>query len=183
MHLIRTKLSAVVAALVLLFSLVLAAGAHADVDYVRTGSATRVKKVAFISVDVYDITHSMKALPKPKSKQAIIDMEVGKRFDWTMRRDVDHEKIIGALKDAYAMNGYADAAKINQFMAAFRGELKKGSKVTIVYDADKKATTVNVDGGGSATVPGVDFMKGTWKIWFGTIDQPDLGDRLMSQIP
>jgi Chalcone isomerase-like len=183
MHLIRTKLSAVMAALVLLFSLFIAVEARADGDYVKTGSATRVKKVAFISVDVYDITHSMKSLPKPKSKQAIIEMDVSKKFEWTMKRDVDHEKIVDALKEAYAMNRYADTTKINQLMAAFRGELKKGSRVTIIYDADKKATTINVDGGGSATVPGVDFMKGTWKIWFGAIDQADLGDRLMSQIP
>lgn len=183
MHLLRSKLSTVMAAFVLLFSLVLAAGARADGDYVRTGSATRVKKVAFISVEVCDIVHSMKALPKPKSKQAIIDMDVDKKFELTLKRDVDHERIVNALKEAYAQNGYTDAAKIGQAMAVVRGELKKGSRIVIAYDADKKATTLNVDGSGSATVPGVDFMKGTWRIWFGSIDQADLGDRLMSQIP
>jgi len=124
----------------------------------------------------------MKQLPPSRSKKAVIEMDTGKKFTWTMLRDVDHEKIVGALKDAYAMNGYTDSAKIAKFIGAFKGELKEKSNVSIVYDADKKATTVSV-GGASATVEGVDFMKATWSIWFGKIDQPKLGDQLMSKLP
>ena len=42
------------------------------------------------------------------------------------------------------MNGYGDAGKIGQFIGAFTGELKEKSSVSIVYDAEKKATTVKV---------------------------------------
>jgi hypothetical protein len=33
------------------------------------------------------------------------------------------------------------------------------------------------------TVDGVDFMKAVWSIWLGKIDQPKLGDQLISQLP
>lgn len=154
----------------------------AQPGYTLTGTGVRVKTVGIIDVDVYRISHYMKQLPATKSKQAIIDMETRKKFVWTMLRDVDRESIVNALKDAYAMNGYSDAAKIGQFMAAFKGDLKKGSSVTIEYDPDKKATTVTVQGGGTATVDGVDFMKATWRIWFGKIDQPKLSDALLAKI-
>jgi len=42
--------------------------------------------------------------------------------------------------------------------------------------------TVTVQGGGTATIPGVDFMKAVWSIWFGKIDQPALGDALIRNI-
>ncbi len=181
MHLVRTKLPAFVAAFAALF--LTATTLLAEGEFIKTGAGTRVKKIAFISVDVYDIAHYMKKLPASKSKPAVVDMDIGKKFELTLKRDVDHERIVEALKGAYAKNGYTDAAKAEKLLSALRGELKAGSKVTIVYDADKKTTTLTSDKGGSATVPGVDFMKATWNIWFGKIDQPDLGDKLISAIP
>lgn len=180
MQLARTRLPIFLAALVA--ALFAATLSFAD-DWKLTGSGVRQKKVAIINVDVYAISHFMKSLPASKSKQAVIDADVGKKFVWTMKRDVDKEKIIHALKDAFAMNGYGDGGKIGKFIGAFSGDLKEKANVTIVYDADKKATTVSVGGGGSATVEGVDFMKGVWSIWFGKIDQPSLGDALISKIP
>ena len=29
------------------------------------------------------------------------------------------------------------------------------------------------------TITGIDFMKATWSIWFGKIDQKELGDQLL----
>jgi len=75
-----------------------------------------------------------------------------------------------------------DAGKIGQFVGAFKSELKEKSNVTIVYDSDKKETSVTTPSG-SATLGGVDFMKAVWSIWFGKIDQPNLGDQLISKIP
>jgi hypothetical protein len=180
MHFLRTKsplfLTVIAAFLLSVTSL------WAD-DWKLTGSGIRVKTVAFIDVNVYGISHYMKELPPTKSKQAVIDMETGKKFVWTMKRDVDKEKIQNALKDAFAMNGYSDGGNIGKFIGAFSGDLKEKSSVTITYDADKKETTVKVDGGGSATIGGSDFMKGVWRIWFGKIDQPKLGDALISKLP
>ncbi len=151
-------------------------------DWTHTGTGIRVKTVAIVDVKVYEISHYMKTPPATKSKQAVIDADVGKKFVWKMLRDVDKEKIQSALKDAFAMNGYGDQGKIGQFIGAFKSELKEKSTVTIVYDSGAKAVTVN-SGSGSATIGGVDFMKAVWSIWFGKIDQPALGDQLISQLP
>lgn len=176
----RRKLAVLFASLIAV--LLSVSGSFAD-DWTLTGSGTRVKTVAFVDVNVYDISHYVKAPPPAKSKQAIIDLDADKKFVWTMRRDVDKEKIVDAIKNAFAMNGYADQGKISKYLAAFSGELKEKSHVTIVYSAEKKAVTVTVDGGGTATIEGVDFMKGVWSIWFGKIDQPKLGDQLLSKLP
>jgi Chalcone isomerase-like len=180
MHLVRTKLPVVLTVLTALLLSVTSLWAD---DWKLTGSGTRVKTVAIIDVNVYDISHYMKEFPATKSKQAVIDADVGKKFVWKMRRDVDQEKIQKALKDAFAMNGFADQGKIGRFTGAFSSDLKENARVEIVYDADKKETTVTVGGGGSATIGGVDFMKGVWSIWFGKIDQSKLGDQLISKIP
>lgn len=151
-------------------------------DWTLTGTGTRVKTVAFLDVDVYSISHYIKGAAPAKSKQAVIDAEIEKKFVWKMLRDVDKEKIVTALRDAYAMNGYGDAGKIGTFVGAFSGELAEGASVTIRYDAAKQETSVKVGGGGNATVAGSDFMKATWSIWFGKIDQPKLGDQLISKL-
>ena len=148
----------------------------------HTGTGTRVKTVAIVDVDVYRISHFMKKLPDAKNKRAVIDADVDKKLAWTMLRDVDAEKIQTALKEAFAMNGYGDAGRIGKFVGAFTSELKEKSSVTISYNAEKKTTSVTVQGGGNATVEGADFMKGVWSIWLGKIDQPRLGDSLINKL-
>jgi len=148
----------------------------------HTGDGIRVKKVVFVNVNVYSIGHDMKELPPTKSKQAVIDMDADKRFVWRMMRDVPHEKIQNALTEAFAMNGYTDQSKIGPYVGAFSGDLKENAAITIAYNSTTKAVTVTVQGGGSATIPGVDFMKAVWSIWFGKIDQPALGDALIRNL-
>ena len=183
MKLVRTKGLAVM----ILMSLLLAVSGAWALDpgadgFYFTGSGVRTKSVAFIDVKVYAISHFMKKLPDQKSKRAVIDIDVDKKIAWKMLRDVDAEKIQTALKEAFAMNGYSDAGKIGKFMSAFSAELKENATVGIVYNSEKKTTSVTVKGGGNATVEGVDFMKAVWSIWFGKIDQPKLGDAMISKI-
>jgi hypothetical protein len=182
------KRSAVLTLLVTAFFALFAAPFASALDkgadgFFHTGDGIRVKSVAFVNFKVYAIGHDMKDLPDSKSKQAVIDIDTTKRFTWRMLRDVEQGKIQSAIKEAFAMNGFGDGGKIGQFVGAFNGDLKEGQYVTITYDSGSKATTIRVlGGGGSATIPGVDFMKATWSIWFGKIDQPSLGDALISKI-
>jgi hypothetical protein len=151
--------------------------------YFHTGFGTRVKHIPIYgNVDVYDIGHAMKDLPPAKSKQAVIDLDTSKYFAWTMKRDVGEGKIQDALREAYQLNGYNDTGKVNQAVGVFVKELAKGSTVRISYDSGAKATTFAVGGGPSTTIPSIEFMKGTWSIWFGKIDQPSLSDALISKI-
>jgi hypothetical protein len=160
-----------------------AKGLPADAEgWITTGEGTRYKKVAFIDVKVYAISHAMKQLPPKRSKQAVIDLDVDKKLTWKFLRDVPPEKIRDSLKDSFELNGYKDAEKTGRFTGAFTKEQKDGSPVVIVYDATKQATTITT-AGGAATVEGVDFMKAVWSIWFAKINQPSLGDKLISRIP
>jgi hypothetical protein len=179
---LRTALTVLVA--VLAFTSAAFALEPGKDGWYHTGDGIRTKSIAFITVKVYAIGHDMKQLPPAKSKQAVIDADVDKRITWRMLRDVDHEKIVNALREAYTMNGYSDGGKIDQAVGVFKGELKEGTFITIRYDAGSKTTTFAVLGAGGATasVPGVEFMKGTWSLWFGKIDQPSLGDALISKI-
>jgi hypothetical protein len=148
----------------------------------HTGDGVRVKQVAIITAKVYAIRHDMKCLPPTKSKQAVIDADCDKKFSWKMLRDVDAEKIQKALREAFQMNGYGDQGKIGQFVGAISKEMKEDTLVSIAYNSQSKSTTIWISNGGQATVPGVDFMKAVWSIWFGKIDQPSLGDALMSKL-
>lgn len=167
-------------ALALFLSVAPTASADPMID---TGGALRVKSIGFVNYKLYWIEHYMASKPANKSKRDVIDADVSKQFTWTMKNDLPAEKVKKALREAFQMNSYNDAGKINQFLAAFSGEeLKEKSTLTILYDANSKSTTVTVPGGGKATVPGIDFMKGVWSIWFGNIDQNNLGDQLISKL-
>ena len=170
----------------LLFGIVLglfvtfATTAFAD-GMIHTGDSVRVKAIGFIHVNVYAIRHDMKEKPAQKSKQAVIDADVDKKFTWTMLRDLPSEKIQKAMKEGFAQNGFGDQGRIGQFVGAFnKDEVKEKSAVVITYNAGSKSTTIWVQGGGSATVAGQDFMKAVWSLWFGKIDQPAMGDQLIS---
>jgi len=174
----------------LLRSLVLAAltvapnalAIQADANgWYHTGDAVRQKTVLFVTANVYAIGHDMKCVV-PKSKQAVIDADCDKKFTWRMMRDVGAGKIVDAMKEAYAKNGYTDAGKINQALAAFNAEFKENAYVKISYDSTAKTTTFWEQNGGTATIAGVDFMKGTWKIWLGNIDPPSIGDQLIANL-
>lgn len=149
--------------------------------WVHTGDAVRTKSVGPFTAKVYAIRHDMKEKPSSKSKQAVIEANVDKKFTWRMLRDVDSDKIKKALREAFQMNGFGDGGRIEQFVGAFnKDEVKEGSAVVISYSADKKTTTIWVQNGGSASIAGDDFMKAVWSIWLGKIDQPSMGDQLIS---
>jgi hypothetical protein len=146
-----------------------------------TGEGIRYKKVAFINVKVYDITSYARELPASKSKEAMIQLDSDKKLSWKMLRSVDAEKIRNALREAYAKNGYTDKNKIESLLRPITRELKEGDTVIIRYDASTKKTTLAAEGA-SATVEGPEFMKATWSIWFGNIDQPTLSDKLIDNL-
>lgn len=172
----------------LLFTLVLglfvtlASSALAD-GMIHTGDAVRTKSIGPFTAKVYAIRHDMKEKPATKSKQAVIDADVDKKFTCVMLRDVDSKKIQNALRDAFKLNGYSDSAKIEQFVGAFnKEEVKEKSSWVISYNAGAKSVSIWVKDGTSATIAGQDFMKAVWSIWFGKIDQPSMGDQLISKL-
>lgn len=168
--------------LVLALFVTFASGAFADA-MIHTGDAVRTKSVGPFTAKVYAIRHDMKEKPAAKSKQAVIEAEVDKKFTWRMLRDVDSAKIKKALTEALQMNGFNDGARTAQFVSAFKQEeVKENTAVVISYNAAAKSVTIWVQGGGTATIAGADFMKAAWSIWLGKIDQPSMGDQLISKL-
>jgi hypothetical protein len=157
--------------------------AFAEDGWKMTGAGVRQKTVLLVDVDVYAITHEMKgdALP-PKNKQAVIEADIDKRFNLSWKRDIDQGKITDAFKKGFADNGYTDSGKINQFIGAVSADVKKNHALSIVYSPANKTTTISVQDGKSVSIAGVDFMKATWSLWFGKIDQPKLGDQLIARL-
>lgn len=176
----RFLLVSTVAALALWGSLSLAIEPSKDGWY-HTGDAVRVKTIAFIEIKAYAVSHYVKVLPSAKSKRAVIELEADKRVSFRMLRDVGADKIKKMFRDAFADNGYTHAPSIEAFVGAFKADLKDGTVTTVVYDAAKQATTISTSGG-TATVAGAPFMRATWSVWFGKMDQPALGDALISKL-
>lgn len=168
--------------MVLALLLTLGSSALAE-GMIHTGDAVRTKSVGPFTAKVFAIRHDMAERPATKSKQAVIDAEVDKKFTWKMLRDVDSSKIKKALIEGLQMNGFNDAGRSGQFVSAFKQEeVKEDTIVVIKYTAASKSVTIWVQGGATVTVAGQDFMKGVWSIWFGRIDQPTLGDQLISKL-
>lgn len=147
-----------------------------------TGSGVRVKRVGPFNVNVYAISHFMHDLPPVPSKASVIAIDTDKVFTWRLLRDLEAAQIQNALRDAFAMNGYADRAKIDAFLGGFARKLPENTNVSITYESAPKTTTVRIQGAVTATVPGIELMRATWSIWFGNIDQPSLGAALISKI-
>ncbi len=74
------------------------------------------------------------------------------------------------------------ATIVDRYLSAFSGDLAKGSWIRVFYDASTKTTTVRVDGGGTASVHGYDFMKATWSSWLGEVDPPRVADALVANL-
>ena len=150
-------------------------------EFTTTGSGIRVKKIAFVKVQVYSLTHQIAGTMPEKSATAVMNADVDKRFILTMKRDIDSQKIVAAINDAYAMNGYANKANQNTLFGVLSGDMKTGDQLIITYNAANKTTTSSYKGK-TASVAGVDFMKATWAIWFGKIDQPGLTQALIANM-
>lgn len=149
-------------------------------DYTTTGSGIRVKKVAFVNVNVYSITHQMKDVPATRTAQDFINAETDKRLILKMKRDVPAEKIVTAINEAYTLNGYSNKSNQDTMSSVLTGDLKENDTITIAYNASNKTVTCNY-AGKTSSVSGADFMKATWSIWFGKIDQPALTTALVGK--
>ncbi|MBI3394764.1 MAG: hypothetical protein HY042_02905, partial [Spirochaetia bacterium] len=165
--------------LALSFAAVSAQQKSAD-GYYTTGQGVRVKKILFAGVNVYWIKHEIKEIPADKTPSGLVNADVDKRFVMQMLRDVESDKIVGAIREAYTLNGFGDAGRVNALWAGVigKGELKKDDIIVINYIAASKTVSIwygrGGQGRGSSAAGGIDLMKGTWSIWFGNIDQPDL---------
>lgn len=163
--------------------------------WIRTGQGIRTKY--FIKAKVYTAFHDMKSAPPAAPdnssgavwalKDAVVNMDVDKKIRLQMMRDVDAAKIRDAFNDAYDNNGYKGApdkmANRSTFLNALNSDLKNNDNILFQYDSASKTTTLTAPNGTKASVTGVEFMKATWRLWFGHgAEQPDLGDQMLQKL-
>jgi hypothetical protein len=150
--------------------------------FYRTGKGIR-KKIMLFPLDLYDIEHSMKALPPVKSRRAVLESRCDKRFLLTLRRDLEGTTLNRSLYEGYGSNGYRDGQKIAAFLAPLGvARLPKGTLLSVTYNVAQSTTTLALLGR-TASLVGEDFMKATWSLWLGVVpDQPELGDALIAEL-
>ncbi|WP_005036615.1 chalcone isomerase family protein [Holophaga foetida] len=150
--------------------------------WIHTGEGVREKNLALIHVQAYAISHWVRMRPPAITRFAMIDLEEDKQFTIRMLRDVGVLRMKGMFRDAFALNGYRDQARIETFLAALTRDLAKDDQITVAYTPQGATTSISLQGCGTATVQGKDFMRATWSIWFGQSDQPALGEALVSKL-
>lgn len=156
--------------------------------FYQTGAGTRSK----LGGKTYDIFHSIKELPAAKTREALIEADVDKRFSLVFRavplllkpivggNAWPKDKIQGSFREGFAANAYADKDKIDRFLSPIAQDLVEKDNIFIQYSATAKSTTITVKTN-KVTIEGVEFMKAVWSLWFGKIDQKDLPEALMAK--
>lgn len=165
----------------LIVPLLLASLSWAHAQEVKTGEGIRQKAVAFLTFDVYRISHYTSAVPAGDDlKEGLINSTGDKRFELEFMRDVEADKIKDSLTEAYGACGFLDRDKVGRLLAVFKSDFKKGDKVGIAYSAGKTTFTAE---GSSLSMDGDEIMRATWCIWLGKgiKDQPKLKDELVKR--
>lgn len=150
--------------------------------WVQTGEGVREKNLALVHIQAYAVSHWVRVLPPAITRSAMIDLDADKKFTLRMLRDVGMGRMKGMFRDAFALNGYRDQAKIEAFLVALTRDLSKGDQITVAYAPQGAITSFSLQGGATTTVQGKDFMRATWSVWFGQSDQPALGEALVSKL-
>jgi hypothetical protein len=150
--------------------------------YYRTGEGIQTANHWPFTIEVFAIWHDVKQLPSTKSRKAMIELDADKRFSLRMMRNVDADRLRGGLRDGFHRNGYQESTAIEQLLSALTGTLPKGQVIWISYEASSRRTRMIVDGGATAEVDGIAFMRATWSIWFGDSKPSDLGDALINKL-
>jgi len=91
------------------------------------------------------------------------------RVSMFMRRDVDHEKIVGAFKEGFEKNSPGELPEHLASLKAWEAilvDLKEGQELTIVY-VPGEGTTLTAPSGRSATVAGPAFGTAILRNWLG----------------
>jgi hypothetical protein len=148
-------------------------------DMVKTGEGIRQKSAAFLSLDIYKISHSIATVPAAEDVAAALAASTNdKKFELEFLRDVKADDLKGSLDGAYKNCDYKNKDKVKELLSIFTTDFKKGDVITIAYSAGKTSFT---SGASVLSVDGDEIMQATWCIWLGKgiKDQKKLKDELV----
>jgi hypothetical protein len=100
---------------------------------------------------------------------AIFGSDTAWRVDLRFLRDVGHDRIIGAIREAFENNSPGQLPRLLpglERLHAVLAELRKGEQLSIAY-LPGTGTTLTAPGGDSATVEGKPFGDAILRTWLG----------------
>jgi hypothetical protein len=143
------------------------------------GAGIRIKKIAFISLEIYSGGLYLKE--KNSDAQAILNLDepMAIRLYITTNK-ASKEKLIDAWNEGFerATGGKTDAIKeeIAKFNALFKTDPKEGDMYEIAY-APGKGITVALNGASQgAAISGLEFKKAVFGIWLAKTDDEYLNN-------
>lgn len=140
----------------------------------KKGKGTRVKKIAFVSISVYEaqLYHSDQIVlnsNEPQLNQR--DLQLG--IELTFLRSVDSEKIMNAYLDSLKANKVkTDNPNIQQFLNIVKtsGEILEKNKITIIglhLDNGNDVILYEDQKGRISEIVGKELVKDIFSIWLG----------------
>lgn len=115
--------------------------------------------------------------PSKNAKEVITSDQPKAVLIRVVYKEIPAEKWQEGWKEGFAITAPTAEGElkklIDQFIYLFNEPIKKGEQVLISYDPTR-GTEVVIKGKSKAILPGKDFMKALWSIWFG--DKPASGE-------
>jgi len=107
---------------------------------------------------------------KAKAAEALVSADVPKLVRMTFLRDVARDDVLKAFREGFEKNSAATAAQaaasLAQVEPALPAEVKTGQVLLVSYQPGT-GSTLGVEGGASATVPGKAFADALFRNWLG----------------
>jgi Chalcone isomerase-like len=106
---------------------------------------------------------------RQRDPAAILAADAPWKVSMYMRRDVDHQKIVGAFKEGFENNSPGQiqsfVVDLERFEAVLK-DLKQGQQLDIAY-LPGAGTTMTTPGGETASVSGAAFGQALLRTWLG----------------
>jgi hypothetical protein len=148
-------------------------------NLVLNGAGIRIKKVAFISLEIYSGGLYLKA--KNADAQAIMDADAPMAIRlYITTNKASKEKLIEAWNEGFdrATGGKTDSikAEIGKFNALFKTDPKEGDMYEIAYIPGKGITVAMNGASQGDAISGLEFKKAVFGIWLAKNDDEYLND-------
>jgi hypothetical protein len=129
-----------------------------------------MREATFLKIDVY--TFGAHAVTRTCDLARMRDADEVKHLQMDFIRDVSADKMHANMKDNFATQTPKDAsaslkARVRTFLGTFDKDIIEGTSVQVDY-IPSEGTRVKIGGRQvGAPIPGADFMRVVWAIWFG----------------
>lgn len=139
------------------------------VTMAATGVGLREKTM--LKVDIYTIVSYVDttAVLGDSPTGAVLTLDVPKRLQMDMRRDIDRQKLIDVFLQTIERNfteRASFAADLQTFLGYFDVDAHQGDRLVFDY-LPQVGLTTSVNGVAKGTIDNLAFVTALWSVWFG----------------